>query len=176
MKSSDPTDATPRKPIWSWLGQILLILAIFALIHTWRAQPLASGDAPPLEGRLIPAGEAFDLGQLRGQTALVHFWATWCPMCALGDAAIESIADDFPVISVALQSGDTADIIAHMRQESLTFPVLSDPYGELASRWGVNGVPASFVLDEDSKIRFATVGYTTEIGLRGRLWAADGLD
>jgi hypothetical protein len=32
-------------------------------------------------------------------------------------------------------------------------------------------VPASFVVDGAGRIRFATVGYTTEAGLRARLWA-----
>jgi hypothetical protein len=40
----------------------------------------------------------------------------------------------------------------------------------------VRGVPASFVLDGDGRIRFASVGYTTGVGLRGRLWAAGQLE
>jgi hypothetical protein len=40
----------------------------------------------------------------------------------------------------------------------------------------VRGVPASFVLDGDGRIRFAGVGYSTGIGLRGKLWAAEQLE
>lgn len=157
---------------WLSLTNLLLILAAFAVFYWWRTEPLASGDAPALEGRLVGSDELFDLAQLRGRPALVHFWASWCPVCKLGDDAIESIARDFPVITVAMQSGSTSEILAHLRKEGLSFPVLADPYGELAGTWGVHGVPATFVLDSGGKIRFATMGYTTEIGLRGRLWAA----
>jgi thiol-disulfide isomerase/thioredoxin len=168
-------DTPPRRP-WLRLSNLLLILAAFAVIHWWRTEPLASGDAPPLKGRLVAGDKVFDLAQLRGRPSLVHFWASWCPVCKLGDEAIDSIARDFPVITVAMQSGDPSDILAHLRKEGLSFPVIPDPYGELASAWGVQGVPATFVLDGNGEIRFATMGYTTEVGLRGRLWAATALE
>ena len=158
-----------------WLAHLLLILAIFAVLHWWRSEPLASGDAPPLTGDLISTGR-FDLGDLRGKPVLVHFWATWCPVCRLGDNAVDAIAQDYDVVTVAMQSGSATEIVGHLRKEGLSFPVIADPYGEIARRWGVPGVPASFVLDDAGRIQFATVGHTTELGLRGRLWAAGRSD
>lgn len=154
-----------------WLGQLALIVAIFAVLHWWRTEPMASGNAPPLAGDLIGAGR-FDLDGLRGKPVLVYFWATWCPVCKLGDDAVNAIAEDYDVITVAMQSGNATEIIGHMRTEGLSFPVIADPYGEISSLWGVPGVPANFVLDRSGRIEFATVGHTTELGLRGRLWTA----
>jgi len=42
--------------------------------------------------------------------------------------------------------------------------------GVIGAEYGVSGVPASFVVDSAGIIRFAEVGYTTEWGLRARLW------
>lgn len=165
--------AKPRKR-FRWIGRLAVILVIFAVLHWWRSEPLASGNAPPLAGDLVGAGR-FDLESFRGKPVLVHFWAAWCPVCKLGDDAIDTIAEDFDVITVAMQSGGPREIAGHLSTEGLSFPVIADPYGEMASRWGVVGVPASFVLDGSRRIRFATVGYTTEMGLRGRLWAAGKL-
>lgn len=151
-----------------------MILAIFAILHWWRSEPLANGNAPSLTG-IIVGGEKLDIEDLKGRPVLVHYWATWCPMCRLGDDAIDSIAKDFDVVTIAIQSGRSAEIAEHMRREGLSFPVIPDPYGELATSWGVPGVPASFVLDPSGRIKFASVGYTTEIGLRGRLWAAGSM-
>ena len=36
----------------------------------------------------------------------------------------------------------------------------------------MRGVPASFVIDAHGRARFVEVGYTTEIGLRARLYLA----
>lgn len=162
--------------LWYRAGQLLLILGVVAAVSWWRSAPLAHGDAPALNGQLLLTGESFDLAGLRGQPALVHFWATWCPVCGLGNGTINAIAEDYPVITVAMQSGSPADIVGYMTNEGLSFPVIPDPHGELASRWGVRGVPTSFVVDGHGRIRFATVGYTTGIGLRGRLWTAQHLD
>lgn len=151
------------------------MLAIFAGLQWWRSDPLASGDAPPLTGTLIGADQ-FDLQTLRGSAVLVHFWAAWCPVCQLGDDSIDAIAKDFKVITIAMQSGGAKEISAHLRNEGFSFPVIADPYAEIASRWGVTAVPASFVIDPAGHIKFATLGHTTEAGLRARLWASKNLE
>jgi peroxiredoxin len=73
---------------------------------------------------------------------------------------------------VAAHSGETAEVAAHLRAEGLSFPVLVDPAGRHAQTWRLRGVPTSFVIDASGRIRFVEVGYTTELGLRARLWAA----
>ena len=74
------------------------------------------------------------------------------------------------VVSVAMQSEDVA---RHMRTRGLSFPTIDDPEGMIASAWKVNGVPAHFVIDGAGKVRFRTIGYATEWGLRARLWWAE---
>jgi alkyl hydroperoxide reductase subunit AhpC len=49
---------------------------------------------------------------------------------------------------------------------------LNDEDGWISEKWGVHAVPASFIIDRTGRIRFVEVGYTTEIGLRLRLWWA----
>jgi hypothetical protein len=36
----------------------------------------------------------------------------------------------------------------------------------------VHAVPASFIIDAEGNIRFVEIGFTTEMGLRLRLWLA----
>ena len=160
-----------KRPVRRWIGNILLIMAVFAAIQWWQARPLASGPAPDLRAQLA-SGEPVALDQYLGKTVLVHFWATWCPVCRMGDQDIDAIAEDFHVVSVAMQSGGSREISSYMGAEGLDFPVVLDEHGHLASDWGVPGVPASFVVDREGQIRSSTLGYTTEIGLRARLWAA----
>jgi len=102
----------------------------------------------------------------------VYFWASWCGICKLEQGVINSIQKDWPVITVAMQSGKAADIQAYLQEHQLDWLVVPDPDGSLAQRYGVRGVPSSFILDKDGVIRFQEAGYTTTLGMRARLWAA----
>lgn len=170
----DPTpgQARPRPSrLRGWIINLLLILLVFGGIQWWKGRPMASGAAPPLRGVTLD-GRPLDLADLRSRPVLVHFWATWCPVCRLGNGAIDAIARDYPVVSVALQSGDAPEIQHYMATEGLGFPALPDETGALANQWGVPGVPATFVLDPAGRIAYSTPGLSSEWGLRARLWAA----
>ena len=54
-------------------------------------------------------------------------------------------------------------------------PTIVDRDGTLSSNFGVNAVPATFIIDTDNQIRFVERGFTSELGLRARLWLAEKL-
>lgn len=159
-----------KKHRWlNWVSQILLLVLIYLLIHSWQVRNLARGPAAEISGRLL-SGEQIDWQQYRGQPLLVHFWASWCPVCKMEQASIASLAQDYPVLTIAAWSGNTAEVAQYLHDENLHMPVLVDEPGELAKRWGVNAVPSSFFIDADGNIAFAEQGYTTGYGFRLRLW------
>ena len=158
-----------------WLGyavNVLVIVVLVAGIRGWQQRDMISGTAPALQGETL-AGVPYILPARPGRPVLVHFWATWCPICRAEQGSISAIARDHAdVITVAMQSGSAEQVSRHMREQDLGFPVLNDPDGRLSGAWGVHAVPASFIISPDGKIRFVEVGYTTGIGLRVRLWLA----
>jgi peroxiredoxin len=154
-----------------WSLQALLLLILLYAVHLWQTRNVVSGSAPPLVGQTLQ-GNRFDLAESHGAPQVVHFWATWCPVCGLELDNIAGLHPEHRVISVAMLSGSDKQILAYLSDQELDFPVISDPQGKLASTWGVTGVPATFVLDREGKIRFVEVGYTTSLGLRARLWLA----
>ena len=148
-----------------------MVLALILGIRAWQQSGIARGPAPALTGVLLD-GKPVALTAFAGRPVLVHFWATWCPICSAEQGSIDALARDTPVITVAMQSGERDAVVQHMRKEALSFPVLNDPDGLIAAQWGVRAVPASFVVDGTGQIRYVEVGYTTGIGLRLRLWLA----
>lgn len=173
-QTPDPNHASARtRRLRGWLLNLVLILVIVAGVQWWKGRHLASGEAPTLSGITLE-GQTLDLAAYQGRPVLVHFWATWCPVCRLGNGAIDAIARDHQVVSVALQSGDAAEIQQYMTAEALSFAVVPDETGALASPWGVPGVPATFILDPNGHIASSTMGFSSEWGLRTRLWAAGG--
>ena len=166
------TKPTPRpRRALRWLRDIGLFLLALLLVQWWQARPLAQGEAPPLAGIGLD-GRAIDLQDARGSPVLVHFWGTWCPMCKVMQGSIASIAGDHRVITVALQPEGEAEVVRYMRERGLGFPTLVDTDGSIARRWGVAGVPASFVVDAAGQVSAATMGVSTGPGLRARLWLA----
>lgn len=148
---------------------LLLFVVIVAGMRAWRTRDLPSGEAPPVSGGLLTASQ-IDWAAYRGRPMLLHFWATWCGVCEAENDTINDIARDWPVLTVATSSGSDEDVRAYMNAHGLDFPVLNDTQGALATQYGIRGVPASFFLDGEGKIRFAEVGYTTAAGMRLRLW------
>ena len=157
---------------WRWVRDVLILLAVFLAIQWWQARDMPRGEAPALAGPDLD-GRPMVLSAYRGSPVLVHFWATWCPVCRLENGSIASIAEDHAVISVASTSGSAAEIRAFLKENDLQMPVMMDESGELAGQWNVQGVPATFVIDSAGLIDYATMGYSSEIGLRLRLALAD---
>ena len=155
----------------TWIRDLAMVFIVVLLIQWWQTGTLASGPAPPLAGLML-SGETLDLNDLRGKPVLVHFWATWCPICRTEDGSIHDLAQNYQVLGIATNSGDAQEIRQYLDENKLDFPVMLDESGVLGSRWGVKGVPSSFVIDSSGEIRSVAVGYTTEIGLRIRLWLA----
>lgn len=167
---------TPTTPARKWrrhLIEALIFIIVIVGIRAWQQRDVVSGPAPALTGVLLD-GKPYFLPEKPAQPVLVHFWATWCPVCKAEQGSIQAIADDHPqVITVAMQSGNPDEVARHLREQQLSFPVLNDADGSISAAWGVHAVPASFIIDRDGKIRFVEIGYTTGIGLRLRLWLAD---
>jgi thiol-disulfide isomerase/thioredoxin len=161
-----------RRRYWRWLRDALVLVLIVAGVQWWQARDLVQGTAPPLVGLMLD-GQPFQLDYAEGPY-LVHFWATWCPVCRLEHGNIASLAEDLPVVTVATSSGTADEIRDFLLQEDTTaLPVLLDERGAIARQWGVFGVPASFIVDTEGGIVYAGKGYSTGWGLRLRLWFAD---
>jgi thiol-disulfide isomerase/thioredoxin len=117
-------------------------------------------------------GAAASLADYRGKPVLLHFWATWCGVCNAEQSSLDELSRDLPVLTVASQSGSASDVAAFVRERHVEPRVIADPSRELARRFGVTTYPTTFVIDAGGEIRHVEVGYTTELGLRARMWLA----
>ncbi len=144
----------------------LLVFVLSNVISYIRKPTLDSAQLPPLEVNLIDGSE-FKVST--GKPLLIHFWATWCPTCKLEAANIERVSKSYEVLTVVVNSGSDGDIQTYMKENKLTFRVLNDAKGIWAKKFKVQAYPTSFIYDANATLKFTEVGYTSTVGLMGRL-------
>ena len=154
--------------------QLLLIIAVYFGVKTYTQRNLVQ-DIPPALSATLLSGQTFNLQAQRDKPLLLHFWATWCPVCKLEQSSIQSISNKHHVITVAMQSGDKAELNSYMHSEMLSFPVIVDNDGAITNRFGIQAVPVSFIINTEGKIVFIESGFTSSWGLKLRLWLANFL-
>lgn len=159
------------KKIRSVALQLLILLVIYQLVQTWQTRSVVKGSAPPIMAISLD-GRQLSLEALRGQPVLVHFWASWCGICKFEQPAIDAIAQDHAIITIASLSGDSTQVLEYVKENHIRSPIIVDEGGRLARLYGVKGFPASFIVKPDGGIYDVEVGYSSEYGLRFRLWLA----
>ena len=176
--SDNAAPAEAEKPSRRWrrrAAEALLFIAIVIGVQFWQTRDTPRGPAPEFAGRLVD-GQPFDLATWRaahaGRPVLLYFWAEWCPICKTTAGNVGNVSADWPVTSIAIQSGTAAPVARVMDDKAYRWPTLPDPAAEVLRRYGLAGVPSFVVINPAGDIRFVAVGYTSEIGLRLRLWWA----
>lgn len=167
--------APSRAKLKRWALDIAIVLAVFFGIQAWQQRDIPTGKHPQTGGWLAD-GQAFCLNEWRAKhpdsAVALHFWAEWCPICASEEDSITSVSRAWPVMTVAMQSGSADQVRKHLKGKGLSWPALVDANGQITAAYGLKGVPAFIVISPDGTIDSVATGYTTELGMRLRLWWA----
>ena len=124
-------------------------------------------------------GKTHKLSDYQGKVVLLNFWASWCDVCksekpSLARMTRDLQGDDFQVIALASDE-DAKEIDSSLRASlgsrgqpssspfgNAPFQILVDPpttknLGDVASAWGIEKVPESFLIDRQGNIRMYLV-------------------
>ncbi|MCX5521282.1 DsbE family thiol:disulfide interchange protein [Kaistia defluvii] len=119
---------------------------------------------PPLEGLDRPG---IDTAELAGKVTLVNIWASWCVPCREEHPILEKLAADGRINLVGINYKDKpANARGFLGQMGNPYAAVGvDEKGRSSIDWGVYGVPETFLVGRDGKIRFKFVGPLSEESL-----------
>lgn len=131
---------------------------------------LVTGDPPEIAAKTIYGAPVSD--QISKGPGLIYFWAEWCGICRSMQGTVSDLLKDYPGVTVAMQSGSALAVRNYQNKENLSWQTVADPNGAIGSRYGIRGVPTFFILDKEGEIKFTSTGFSSETGIRFRLWLA----
>ena len=153
-----------------------LSLGIAAAIGLAACNPTPASDAgtligspaPGLAGPDLTGAGVTDLASLEGKPTAVVFWLNTCPHCQNELPEIQkawpAVADQANVLTVGMLNPDVAGeppydtTQAFVATAGLTLPTINYDAFEAVENWGLEGVPAIFVLDEGHIVRAVFLG------------------
>jgi peroxiredoxin len=160
--------------VWRWIAWSCVI-ASTALGAPAERVPLTSdqlatlslrtyppGTTPPAFSGLTADGRTVSLGELHGRIVLLNFWASWCLECRPEMSAFERLhrelgSSGLTIVGINVRERQEA-VRRFARELDLTFPLVLDADGQIGARYGVIGLPTTFLIDRDGSAVALAVG------------------
>ena len=107
-------------------------------------------------------GNEVRLSDFRGKIVFLNFWTTWCPTCRIEMPSMEKLHQkfkdkDFAMVAIDLQES-ASQVKAFFKEYKLTFSALLDSTGDVGTRFRINAIPTTFILDKKGRIIAKAVG------------------
>jgi len=162
---SDTSVPAEKQPFWKTTSGknalvVLAIIVLYPFVHSFLVQQSVKGPAPAFSANYVN-GESFNLKDYQGEPLLIRFWATWCEICEHEKPDIETLANTYRVINIAIQSGTDREVLAFATKNSMNPDIIvNDKNKRLENLYNAHAVPASFVVDSLGNIQHVKHGYS----------------
>ncbi len=161
-------------------GFAVAVVVVLALVGLAGSKGPVGRAAPALPSQRL-SGSPVSLASLRGEPALVVFWASWCTPCEQEAPALERFwrglvargGAHATLVAVDFSDPSPANARAFVHRYGWTFPVLRDPEELSGQRYGVRNLPTTFAIDAQGRIRGTLHGPQSEASLARALRIAD---
>src|SRR6058998_3375741 len=139
-----------------YLTSVIMGFVLLGLLGMAGRPPLVGAPAPEIALKDLQ-GQEVRLSDLHGKIVLLNFWATWCKPCKeempAMQAAYDKLRSEGFIVLAVNELEDAGRVAEHIRTHGHTFLVVMDHDNRVANRYGVVGLPASFLIDRQGIVR-----------------------
>jgi len=148
------------------VGALAVALYVTATRYGADLIPLRIGARAPdfravtLDSARTPKG----IAAYRGDVVLLNIWATWCAPCRIEMPSMQRLEQELGpkglrIVAVSIDDpGMEQKIRAFAEEFSLTFELLHDAPGRIRDQYQTTGVPETFLIGRDGRIRRRIIG------------------
>ncbi len=149
-----------------WGVALVLVAVVIAAWQFFASSGPGVGEPAPDFTLPSTTGETVTLSDLRGETVVLNFWATWCGPCVSEIPDLASFQYNNPDITLIGVSVDEqmgpAGVRATAQRLGADYMVLLDPTGEASTPYSVNTLPTTVVIGPDGVVRQTRIGTVSE--------------
>ena len=148
----------------------LIFISFFYLLITERnpseiRSNLINKDIPSFQSKSLFKNKKFiSSDEFGNEIVLVNFFATWCKPCLEEHVYIMRFAEREKIRVIGINYKDNSEK-TKLWLKKLGNPfsdVVIDKNGSIAIDWGVYGIPETFIVNSNKKIKYRLVGQITE--------------
>ncbi|WP_144394084.1 TlpA family protein disulfide reductase [Pleionea sediminis] len=178
----EQTSAKTGRPTKRWLRwyDLLILATVIITAHYWQTRDslntsgtliAPSFTLPTLDGAII------DTTQQVNVPTVFYFFAPWCSVCDWSIDNLNTLQNDIQankinVYVVALDWRTKEEVESFMAERNLPVPVILGTQQQTLD-FQIKGFPTYYIADENNVLRWASVGYSSGIGIQARLKLLD---
>jgi peroxiredoxin len=143
-----------------------LAAGIYAGARRFAHRPGPSLSASPLQQLAVTDldGRTIRIADYKGKVVVVNFWAAWCTPCTEEIPHFTALQQKYyshgvQVLGISIDDIDR-ELRSFYRMHNMNYPVIAGDQQVTDAFGGVPGLPTTFILGRDSRIRARQVGPT----------------